>query len=353
MMFKSKSKGYFVDKNEHSWMLARASALSEPCVIEHVVEAPLDDSAALEKAILEVQGGKASGNYLAGVCAVYPPHRVIRRVSLDAKRLKDPSYLNEVCIQQFRIEPEKHALVAMHPAEGQTLDPARLSDKEVVIAGIPNEEVVATQDALLASGVYPNRLELGSVSTMGAIADYLRFAKVKSPTLVLELGNDTTHSFILSPSGIEATRPIPFGIESMVPVVQKKLGLKDEESARKLFYSNTFDFTSMGSELVQRLLKELQSSIGFYEVQTGQSITQLLCTSLPSKLGWIQASIAGALGISALKVDFPAWLQSHQISLSEQAKVVESDLRWLNVVSLMLSHHNAATSNAASADKKD
>ena len=37
------------------------------------------------------------------------------------------------------------------------------------------------------------------------------------------------------------------------------LGLKDEESARKLFYSNTFDFTGMGSVLTKKLIKELQS----------------------------------------------------------------------------------------------
>ena len=86
------------------------------------------------------------------------------------------------------------------------------------------------------------------------------------------------------PAGIcgrVGTRPIPQGLESMIPVVQKELGLKDEESAKKLFYSNTFDFTSMGNALIKKLLKELQSSIGFYEVQTGQSVGLLHGTQLP------------------------------------------------------------------------
>ena len=352
MIFKTKPKGFFVDRNEHSWMLARVSSTTTPCTVEQLLEIPVNDEAALKSALLEIQNGKTSGNFLTAVCGVYPSKRIIRRVTLEAKRLKETNYLNEVCIQQFRIEPEKHTLAVVNYSTGVTLDPVKLVDKDVLIAGIPNDEVISAQDSLLASGVYPSRLELGSLSSLGAIVDYLRFAKLKSPTLLLELGNESTHSFILSPNGVEASRPIPFGIESMVPVVQKKLGLKDEESARKLFYSNTFDFTSMGSELVQRLLKELQSSIGFFEVQTGQSISQLVCTALPGKLGWIQSSIATALGINAMKVDMAGWLQSHQLSLSEQAKAAEPDTRWISLFSLILSHQTNAA-NAAVADKKD
>jgi len=43
------------------------------------------------------------------------------------------------------------------------------------------------------------------------------------------------------------------------------------------------DFTGMGPVLIKKLLKELQSSIGFYEVQTGQSIGQVMATGLSSK----------------------------------------------------------------------
>ena len=71
----------------------------------------------------------------------------------------------------------------------------------------------------------------------------------------------------------------------MFPVIQAELGLKDEDSARKLFYSNTFDFTEMGPSLLRKLLKELQASTGFYEVQTGQTIGQLYLALLPNLVG--------------------------------------------------------------------
>ncbi len=46
---------------------------------------------------------------------------------------------------------------------------------------------------------------------------------------------------------------------------------------------------------MKKLLKELQSSIGFYEVQTGQSIGNVICTQLPASLSWLGTTMAGAL----------------------------------------------------------
>ncbi len=177
---------------------------------------------------------------------------------------------------------------------------------------------------------------------MGAMVDYLNFAKIKTPVLILEIESNTTNSFIVTASGVEASRPIQQGLDSMIPVVQKELGLKDEESARKLFLSNTFDFTGMGSVLIKKLIKELQSSIGFYEVQTGQSIAQVACTVLPSKLTWLEAAIAADLGVSVLKADVPAWLQSRQITLADTLPTNAQDARRFGLFGLMIQYNNHA-----------
>jgi hypothetical protein len=159
--------------------------------------------------------------------------------------------------------------------------------------------------------------------------------------LVLEIGLDTTQSFIVSADGVDISRPIPSGIAAMIPVVQKELGLKDEESAKKLFYSNTFDFTSMGAALVKKLLKELQSSIGFYEVQTGQSIGNAFCTQLPSSLAWLSATMASSLGVAPLKVEMIPWLDSLNIKLAEGVSLGQPEERWFGLFSLLASHQNA------------
>lgn len=353
MFFSAKSKGFFVEQNEHVTLLARTSGVTVPLVVEEVKECPTGDAEALARAIKELQPKKSPSGYLQAVCGVYPAKRLVRRATLELKRIKDPAYFPEIINQQFRVEAEKYSTVVLNAGDGTDFDPNRPSpQKEVLFGGIAADEVVAVQNELLEQGIYPERLELGSIATLGALTDWLKFADDKTPTLVLEIGADTTHSYIVSSGGVEATRPIPQGYDSMVPVVQKELGLKDEESARKLFFSNTFDFTGMGPALTRRLIKELQSSIGFYEVQTGQSVGLLHCTQLPPKLAWLGGAVGASLGVGPLKLDLPAWLESRKITLAENVRMAVDD-RWLGLFSLMVDHNASTPAPDAVAEKKD
>ncbi len=338
MRFASKSKGFFVEQNEHSILLARTSAEMTPLVVEELSECTVGDPAALTEAIKRIQPKKAPSGYLSAHCGVYPNRRLVRRATLEVKRLKEPGYFAEVLSTQFRVELDKHTVHVLNAPDGTDFDVTKATQKEALFCGMLFQDVDALQDGLLASGIYPERLELGSVAMLGGVVDYLRFRKSATPTLVLEIGAETTHSFIVSASGVEASRTIPQGFESMVPVVQAELGLKDAESARKLFLSNAFDFTGMGRSLVKKLLKELQSSIGFYEVQTGQSVGQVLCTSIPPKLAWLGGAVASALGVSTLPLELAPWLRSRDVTIAERASTGELDARWFGLLSLMISH---------------
>jgi hypothetical protein len=296
-----------------------------------------------------IQPKKSADGYLHAAVGVYPAKRLVRRHTLELKRLKEPEYLNEVMTQQLRIEPAKFAMVLINASDGADYDLVKATHKDALFCGMPSEDIVSIQDAFIAGGVYPERVELGTVATLGAIADFLSGTKTKTPTLMLEIGLDATQSFIITADGVDASRPIPLGLDSMVPVVQKELGLKDEEAARKLFYSNTFDFTGMGPLLVKRLMKELQSSIGFYEVQTGQSVGQVVCTQLMPKLAWLESAIATGLGIGSLKVEPAGWLMNRQITLSDSVAKSVLETRWLGLLSLMARYN---TDHALPAEEK-
>jgi hypothetical protein len=349
MLFAQKTKGFFAELNDHAIMVARTSAPAAPFTIEEMRECPINDPAALDALISQVQPKKTPSGYLHATVGVYPPKRLVRRHTLELKRIREPGYIAEVCSQQFRIEHDKYVMALLNAADGTEFDSAKIGQKDVLFCGIPGEEANATQGSLLQSRIYPERLELGSVATLGGVVDCLAHTKSKTPALLLEIGAETTHSFIVTANGVEASRPIPQGLDAMVPIVQKELGLKDEESARKLFYSNTFDFTGMGPLLIKKLLKELQSSIGFYEVQTGQSVGQVLTTQLSPKLQWLEGAIAGALGIGSLKLDPLSWLQSKQITVPEAQTKNVQDIRWFGVLSLMPQH---ITANAVAAEEK-
>jgi hypothetical protein len=352
MLFSSKPKGFFVELSDYGCLFARTSSAEAPLVVEMLDECPAGDTAAFEEVLKRLQPKKSPSGYLHASCGVYATKRLVRRASLDLKRVKEPTYFNELIAQQFRVEPEKYTLAVLNSTDGADYDVARAAHKEVLFCGLPAEDIVATQDSLLDKGLYPERLELASVSVLGTLVDYLAFQKSKTPTLVLEIGTDATHTYIISAGGIEAARPIPQGLDSMIPVVQKELNLKDEESAKKLFYSNTFDFAGMGALLIKKLLKELQGSIGFYEVQTGQSVGQVVCTMIPPKLTWLEGAISNALGVPTFKVDLLPWLQSRQITLSDQAAASGANPRWLGLFSLIAVHHPTPHAVAAEKEKK-
>ena len=340
MFFAKKSKGFCVDIGEYTTLLAKLSQPDAPYLVEELKEFPSTDIAAITDWV-KTTDGRGSTGYAHATCGIHPSKRIIRRHTLDLKKIKEPAYFSEIYTQQFRVESEKYTIKPLNPEDGSDYDMVKASQKEALFCGLPSDDIVSIQDKLLEQGIYPERLELGTVATLGGMISYLKFKQSKSPLLVLEIGEESTQSFIISSDGVDISRPIPSGIAAMIPVVQKELGLKDEESARKLFYSNTFDFTSMGGALVKKLLKELQSSIGFYEVQTGQSIGSVFCTQLPTSLTWLSATMAGALGVPTLKMEMLPWLESLNIKLAEGVTLGSPEERWAGLFSLMASHQNA------------
>ena len=335
--FSKKPEAFFIEINEETALMARTSSSKAPFVVEDTKEVPAGDEAAVQQAVKDLVGMKGGSGFVHARCGIYPPRRLIRRMSVDLKRVKEPGYFHEVCTQQFHIETDKYTIAVLNAVDGTDYEAAKATtQKEVVFVGAHNDELLAAQQHLLALGVFPERLELGTIATLGALADYHVFAELKTPTLVLEMDADSTQSFILNAGGLDVSRTIPHGLEAMTSVVQKELNLKDEESARKLFFSNTFDFTNMGGLLIRKLLKELQSLIGFYEVQTGQSIGQVFCPQLPSKLVWLGGTIAKEVGVEPLKLDLPNWLKSRAITFSSPTASSDFGAKWLGLFSLML-----------------
>jgi len=344
MFLSTKPKKIFVDFGDHVVLLARTSTDIPPFVVEDVRECVPGDETALAEALEALQPKKGPNGLIHANCAVYTPKRVVRRLPLDIKRMKESTYLNELVIQQLRINPDQYSLALLNPSDGTEYDIDKTLHKDAVFCGFPSDDIVAFQERLLTAGLYPEAIEMGTVAGVGALVDYLAFNQIKTPVLMLEIDADATYSFIVTSAGLEASRPISQGLETMIPVVQNELGLKDAESARKLFLSNAFDFTGMGATLIKKLLKELQSFIGFYEVQTGQSISHVVCTILPSKLVWIEEAIATQLGVVVLKTNMPDWLQSRQITLADSLSGTVQDARRFGLFGLMAQYANHVSS---------
>ncbi len=337
-MFSSKSKGLFIEINEYSILAAVTSGLVPPLTVESLNECPRDSApekiAAFVPGIIET---KAHG-FAVGSCGVYPPNRFFRRATIEQPaKAKDPNYLNNLLTEQYRIEIGKNAISVLNAQDGGPFDISQASShyKEMLICGAPHEELLRTQNELVSCKVYPERLELGTLASLGGLMHYARVNDLRYPTLMVEILPESSNLFIFSQEAVDISRPIPYGLNIMFPVIQQELGLKDEESAKKLFNSNTFDFTEMGPTLLRKMVKELQSSTGFYEVQTGQTIGQIFLTLLPRNLNWIHTALSRALGVEVMRLNYKNWLQSLNIKPDEAVQVEGLDGRWMSLFSLM------------------
>lgn len=331
-------KGLFVEFNEFSILAAVTSGLVPPFRIEFLKEFPYAKDRARNTERLDELFGPRGRTYIPAHISCYPQSRFVRRFSLDQPaKAKDPAFFVDMLNNQFRIDPEKNTVAVINAVDGMIFDPSKSlqNQKELLICGGPNEELEALQEEFVGYGIFPERLEIGTLTSLGGLMNYVRSAQMKQPTMVVEISSDASNLFIFGDDQLDITRPIPYGLNSMFPLIQQELGLKDEESARKLFHSNTFDFTEMGPTLLRRMLKELSASTGFYEVQTGQTIGQIFLTMLPRNLGWIQSVLARNIGVKVLSLDYASWLKEQSITASDSVQLETLDNRWLGVFSLM------------------
>jgi len=171
MLFSKKNSSFFIDANDHAVLLARTSSANAPLIIEEVRECPANDPAALAEMVRLVQPKKSASGYLNAAVSVYPAKRLVRRHTLEPKRLKESEYLNEFMAQQLRIEPAKYVMALINATDGAVYDLIKATQKDALFCGMPSEDLVAIQDGLLAAGVYPERVELGTVAILGGLVD--------------------------------------------------------------------------------------------------------------------------------------------------------------------------------------
>lgn len=353
-MLQKKTKGLFLEINDFSILAAVTSGPEAPLTVESMAELPAD--ADPERLATFVRGlVDAKAKFVPAQVSVYPKSRFVRRHTVETPaKVKDPQYFIDLLNSQFKLDATKNSVAVLNATDGTGLDTDKnlANQKELLLCGALQSELDERQARLVASAIYPERLEVGTLSTIGGLMHYARQKDLKLPTLVLEITPDSSNVYIFSANQLDISRPIPYGLNSMFPVIQQELGLKDEDSARKLFYSNTFDFTEMGGVLLRKMLKELQASTGFYEVQTGQTIGQLFLPLLPKNLNWIHTSLSRSLGVEVLHPDYPAWLKSINVTPGAAVQLEGLDPRWFGVFSLMARHAPPSAEDLKEAKKK-
>ncbi|MGJ8640837.1 MAG: hypothetical protein ACSHYA_15715 [Opitutaceae bacterium] len=307
-------------------------------VIEELAELPLQNvqDAGSVKEFLEQLVDFKGGAYFVSNCGVYPEGRFVRFFEAESlSKVKDPKFLTKVLSSEFNIDVDANYVRVLDASDGSDFDIGKATSKRLVFCGGAISSFQKEQDRLLEYGVFPKRMELSTVTTLGGVSSYAQFSGIKAPVLSVELTSQSANIAIINEGQLDIARPVPFGLDSIYPLLQRELGLKDSASAKKLFFSNTFDFAEMGPKLLRRMTKELQATTGFYEVQTGQTIEHVFMSLLPRNLNWVAKTISDSLGLEVVQPNIESWLESLDITLADGVEVMNLGARWLGLFSQM------------------
>lgn len=342
-MLNHKNKGLFLDISDFAVLAARTSGYKLPFIIEDLREHVLSGSDDAEdvRSFLEGVVDFHGSGYFVSRCGVYPEGRFVHYYEVESvNKAKDLNFLSQILEKEYKIKAAENNVAILDARDGSDLDPNTSLTKQIIFCGGSIEAFQKQQKRLLQFGAYPERMELSTCATLGGIADYAEFSEIASPILFLELTLKSANVFIVNRGQVEVSHTAALGLDSIYPLLQRELGLKDENSARKLFLSNTFDFAEIGPKLLRRLTKELQATTGFYEVQTGQTIEHLILSVLPGNLSWVEKTVADALALNVLNPSYESWLESLQIKIGDGVEVSNMRGRWMGLFSLMAEFHS-------------
>jgi TonB family protein len=328
-------KGYFVELNHFSILLARSSSLRSPSEVEDIREVPLDNKAGLEEAVQAVFPETKDGT--ANVFAALRPKQQGFYLSSadEAKKFATLATLSGVLT-----EP---ALASLSPCEYtavNTRDGLTISGQGVpwLLAAAANESYTQALSTLQELKLVPTRISPATLSAVGGLASALKLKGDGSTALLFEFGEICTHLLLVSGDGVEAVRPTTVTMDKVAEAVQVELGLKFKGSAAKLFFNESYDFSETGAKIGARIAQELTADVS----ALGRTPAAFACTGLPAKQNWFANHLAGALNLAPLALDLKSWCAQTHLAFPDGA--IESSLTpaWLGFLHFIGSYQVAA-----------
>lgn len=337
-MKKTKQEGYFIVGFPNSVIIAETEGTDIPATLNNLSDhLNLDSSKSVYAPVLELARVRSKKGFLTGVIGVSSPAFVLHGNTIPSpQKAKDPQYIQGVIKGEMKVTDDSFYYHALGGMSGNPHDPSKDPETEYVIAGIPNSKLALIQDEVVVNGFIPRRMECITLALIPLVRKALkRLGGEKRLVVMLEIFGDSSLATMMTPDGEYAFRVIHGGDRTMCQAIKEENNLKDEDAARKLLYSETFDLSDMGSTLIRPLLRELSSISGYYEVTKGQSIGYLYVPTLPPSQNWIVELLAQSMGVEVLHID-PAFAASEcGVKIGSSVKLDDRDARIPAMIALM------------------
>jgi hypothetical protein len=311
-------QGVLWNVTDHSVQLARLGRLDEkPLLVDNLAEFSPGDDEGVSHWLRGAISDRGPG-YLPAYCGFHPPERVLLRESVNTRRMSEPHFLESLLAEHAKLPSVKDWHVcAIHPVEGEQFTvttPARPG----LLLGLPLATVRDAQQKMRKLGLRPRRLEVGTISLLGALMRYSRELNYPHALVVGEIGQTQTRIYFLGKDGVHTPAILPHGLLSIVESAMKELGAPDVATARQQLAAPSDELRSHGRRLVRMLTRHLKPAVDYFEMQTGQPIGALYCAHLPANLGWLEEALCAAVDLEFLSPDLATWLPSIGVQMGPE-----------------------------------
>ena len=327
----------FLFMSDFTIRVAQVSNLETPLIVESLDEIPYelngDDTAELLRNAVKGKEGK----YLMGACGVAFCSQFLHKLKLENKyRSITADAFPEILKERFNVNVEENSVAVISGETGQDYNPETDTSKDILFCGALTSSFRERQSLLVSANIFPVRLELGIIGSIGSILSYANQIENKDPFLFIDIDSHKTQVLILKEGQVEVAHAIQHGFNAMLPHLQRSLKFHDESSTKEALYSGSLSNTEESQTLaLEKIVKELKSYTGFYEVQTGRTINHVYFNGLSQRMDWIAQHLAEKLYLQLMAVDFSKWLPAQKISCDQSIKLENLHSSWLTLFSLM------------------
>lgn len=330
---RSSRAGVLYNTNEHVVQLARLPRPDQkPLVIDHMVEFTAGEEDQVGQWLRETFHDRGRG-FVPGYCSFHPLDRVLLRETINTKRMAEPTYLPQLLAEQAKLTAVNDwSISALHPVDGEAFTGATMS-RPGLLVGLPLAVVRETQNRLRKLGIRPRRLELGTLTLLGALTRYMRETSYPHATVVCEIGLGQTRVYFIAKDGVHTPPTLPHGLVSIMEATMKEIEAPGIGAARDALYAPTEELRGHSRRLVRVLTRHLKPAIDYFEMQTGQPIGALYAAHLPTRLSWLEEALCTAVDLQFLTPDLDMWLSLSGVQIAPGLAVPSRS--WLQPLSLV------------------
>ncbi len=325
-------RGLLIEINPYQILAAGISRMEEsPVTLDCAAEFDSHDDAGLRQwlgANFEKQNA-----WVPVVCGFIPPEGLLQRESIQARKLAEPNYLENLVRDQYKIEnPDSWKLATLSPQDGVLVGPEG-TQRPALICGVSHSNVHRVQQRLLDHRLLPYRLEQGILPLLGSIADFKARRDDKRAIVVVVIEHEHTTAYILGKEGVHTPSAVRHGFASIVQAARKEFGLSDSAEIRDRLQLADEELLLRATKFVRAIGRDLKPLVDSYEMTTGQPVGEIYCAYLPPALSWITEPLSQVVGRTPFVMDCAAWLPTAGIQVADGVPAFGS--HWLGALSLV------------------